>query len=264
MKSPIVYFGGKGCMYKNIIKYFPEDYKVYVEPFAGSAALFFHKQPSPIEILNDIDMNIYSLYKVLQEDELFELFKAKCDKAIYSEAMRKQCKEILKTNASFVDKAFAFWYVNRTSVNGIGGFKIATNVIRKGISKCVRDFLATIENLPQIHERLSNAIILCTDALKVIKSFLERKDAFLYLDPPYHQSTRSKARYKYDFNDKQHEELINLIMKSKCKILLSGYNNPLYEILDDNGWEKIMFQVNTQDGKRKPKIKTEVLWRNYE
>jgi hypothetical protein len=44
---------------------------------------------------------------------------------------------------------------------------------------------------------------------------------------------------------------------------LSGYDCKEYERLTNNGWEKINFDVKTQDGNRKAKTKTEVLWKNY-
>ena len=86
----------------------------------------------------------------------------------------------------------------------------------------------------------------------------------MYLDPPYAWSTRGSTRYKCDMSDKQQEELISVLLNLKhAKILLSGYDCKEYERLTNNGWEKIKFDVKTQDGNRKAKTKTEVLWKNY-
>ena len=53
-------------------------------------------------------------------------------------------------------------------------------------------------------------------------------------------------------------------MESKSKILISGYDNPIYNRLEANGFTKVLFDVNTIDGNKKPKVKTEALWRNYD
>ena len=86
MKAPIKYFGGKGTMFNNIIYYFPsrESYNVYIEPFAGSFSVGLMKEPTEIEIYNDLDKNVYSLYKVLSDPDMFKVFKEKCDIALYS------------------------------------------------------------------------------------------------------------------------------------------------------------------------------------
>ena len=67
MQTPIKYFGGKNLMFKNIIKHFPspDTYNSYIEPFGGSYAIGLRLNPiPPIEIYNDLEQNVYSLYKV--------------------------------------------------------------------------------------------------------------------------------------------------------------------------------------------------------
>jgi len=46
--------------------------------------------------------------------------------------------------------------------------------------------------------------------------------------------------------------------------LISGYDNDLYDILEENGWGKYHYDVNTMTGDYKKKMKTETLWYNYE
>ena len=89
MKSPIKYFGGKNGFANKIIEFFPKNYQTmnYIEPFCGSAAMLFHKERSPVEIINDIDNNIYSIFKVLSDKELFLEFKDMCDITPYSEKL---------------------------------------------------------------------------------------------------------------------------------------------------------------------------------
>jgi len=265
LQPAIRYFGGKNCMYNEILKHFPEDgtYNTYIEPFAGSYGIGLKiDNPPPIEIYNDLDMNVYSLYKVLSDPELFKQFKEKCDLALYIEDLRKEFKDLLKTdNLSMVDRSFYFFYVNRTSHNGVGGFSKNT-YIRRNLSKSISDFLSSIDRLPDIHNRLSKVIVTNTDGIELIKKYNDPR-VLIYNDVPYEQSTRTSARYNVDMDRQGHIDFLDAVIESKSKILISGYDCELYNKLTENGFEKIQFEVKTISGNFEKKTKIESLWRNY-
>src|ERR1051326_2269504 len=76
MAGLVSYIGGKNRLAKPIIEIFPEP-TTYVEPFAGGAQVFFHKAPSRVEILNDLDGELINLYRVCQQhyEELLRYFR---------------------------------------------------------------------------------------------------------------------------------------------------------------------------------------------
>lgn len=76
MKSPLVYVGGKSILSKQIIKMIP-DHKIYCEAFAGAGWVFFKKEPSRSEIINDLDSDLITFYRVLQNhlEEFLKHFK---------------------------------------------------------------------------------------------------------------------------------------------------------------------------------------------
>ncbi|PCI27298.1 hypothetical protein COB55_06020 [Candidatus Wolfebacteria bacterium] len=264
MNSPIKYFGGKGTMFKNIISEFPIEgsYDTYIEPFGGSFSIGLKKEETEIEIYNDMEQNVYSLYKVLSDKDLFDKFKHKCDLSYYSEQLRKEFKEKLKCDTlNIVDRAYYFFYVNRTSRNGIGGLNLSTTIRRK-MSKSTSDFLSAIDRLPELHHRLSKVIILNRDGTSLINKH-NRDNVFIYCDPPYEQSTRTSTRYKVDMDNDGHKDFIKTVINSNAKILISGYDCELYDTLLDNGFTKVQFDVRTVDGKGRPKTKVETLWKNY-
>lgn len=266
LNSPIRYFGGKGGMFNNIIKYFPDKtlFDTYIEPFAGSYSVGLKNCVDiPVEIYNDLNKNVYSLYKVLQDKELYLKFKEKCDLMIYNEDLRKEYHVSLKKDKlDIVERAYRFFYVNRTSHNGIGGFSMNT-IIRRNMSKSVSDMLSAIDRMDELHQRLSKLIVTNKDALELIEKYKNNKNVFMYLDPPYEQSTRTSARYDIDMNREQHLKFIDLVLDSKAKMLISGYDCEIYDTLVNNGWNKIQFEVNTISGNKKPKTKIETLWKNY-
>jgi DNA adenine methylase len=263
VKSPIKYFGGKGNMFQELLDQFPKDdeYKVYLEPFGGSAAMLLSRPLGHVEIYNDIYANVYSLFKALSDKSLFDKFKSKCDLAIYSAQLRKEYKEKLKeTGLSIVDRAYYFWYVNRTSHNGIGGWS-ANCYVRRKMSKATSDFLSCIDRMPELHDRLSAVIVENRDAIELMEKY-NQSNVFMYLDPPYHQDTRGSARYVHDYTNEQHEAFIDCVLELDAKVLISGYICKAYERLSPK-FTRIDFNVKTVTGTGAKKTKVESLWKNY-
>lgn len=64
-KPLVPWIGGKRRLAKSIIPAFPE-HSCYVEPFCGAAALFFLKEPVKAEVLNDVNSDLISLYRVVK------------------------------------------------------------------------------------------------------------------------------------------------------------------------------------------------------
>jgi len=83
-------------------------------------------------------------------------------------------------------------------------------------------------------------------------------DELVYADPPYLQATRkSQRRYRYDYTQAEHEELLALLQALPCAVMLSGYPSELYErALAD--WHSLSLQVMNQAG-----VVTEKLWFNF-
>lgn len=80
----------------------------------------------------------------------------------------------------------------------------------------------------------------------------------VYCDPPYLHHTRSSARrYRFEYEEKDHIELLNILKGLPCSVILSGYPSIVYdELLSD--WGTLELQVMNQDG-----VRTEKLWFNF-
>jgi len=89
--------------------------------------------------------------------------------------------------------------------------------------------------------------------------FLGRE--LVYCDPPYLHSTRtSNKRYKHEYTEADHQELLNILGTLPVPVILSAYPSELYDdILLPEGWRRITIQAATRGGPR-----TEVIWHNYE
>ena len=78
MSSPIIpWMGGKRRLADRLIPLFP-PHECYVEVFAGGGALYFLRpQPAPVEVLYDINGDLVTLYRVVQNhlEEFVRQFK---------------------------------------------------------------------------------------------------------------------------------------------------------------------------------------------
>lgn|SRR5512138_567685 len=264
--GPIRYFGGKGNFVQRIIDHFPDPatYTCYVEPYGGSASVLLNKPYTPVEIYNDLERNVYTLFNVLSSPRLYPKLKRKCDLALYHEALAERYRLSLRDGRALspLERAFRFWYVNRTRRVGDGGFSVNT-CVRRGMSKSTSDFLASIERMDQIHARLSSVIFTNKDALALLVEH-DYPGTMFYLDPPYVHATRGSTRYALDADDSHHERLVETLLTMRhAKVLLSGYDHVLYEPLVGAGWHRHQFEVQTVTGTNTPKVKTETLWANY-
>ena len=82
----------------------------------------------------------------------------------------------------------------------------------------------------------------------------------VYADPPYLKSARKapgRYRYRFDYEDKDHIELLGLLKALPCRVMISGYGSELYEDLL-GGWNTISLQVMNQAG-----VVTERVWFNF-
>lgn len=67
IKSLLRYPGSKWRIASWILSYFPE-HRSYLEPFVGSGAVFFSKQRSDIETINDLDGDVVNLFYWVKHD----------------------------------------------------------------------------------------------------------------------------------------------------------------------------------------------------
>lgn len=95
-------------------------------------------------------------------------------------------------------------------------------------------------------------------AHRFLAEFDYQGSELVYCDPPYLQRTRTSGRrYRFEYSDSDHIELLTLLKSLPCQVILSGYPSPLYdELLDE--WRRLELQVMNQGG-----VRTEKLWFNF-
>ena len=264
-KSPINWYGGKYYMAKDIIEIFPE-HKMYVEGFGGAAHVLFRKERSELEVYNDLHNGLYLIFKLLRENN--EEFIRKLSLTPYSRQEFEDSKSwIYEENE--IEKARKFYVRTMQSVASNGGWCYAKSKSRRGMCQSISRWLGNIEeNLTSAIERLKEVQIENLDILELIKKY-DKEDTLFYLDPPYIQDTRKqKKSYDCEMTNEQHKELVDVLINVKGKVVLSGYDHPIYNKLLENGWSKVVLGEYAKRSEKSNEGELskgkEFVWVNYE
>lgn len=93
----------------------------------------------------------------------------------------------------------------------------------------------------------------------------DNERTMMYLDPPYlsEDTMQDLGRvYTGKLSKEIHKQLLETILKSRARILISNYDNELYSsMLKD--WNKIEIDISTSVGGTANNKRTECLWYNY-
>lgn len=252
-----MYPGSKWNIAKDIAELLPPHHS-YLEPYFGSGAVFFSKEPSNIETINDMNSEVINLFSCIREDA--EKLARYVTTTPYAREEYENLylgegndKEPYEKARSFLIRCWQ-GHAYRDS-----GEKVGWKNDRAGRESmyALRNWYQLPENILSIAERLREVQIENRPAIELIKTFNNNK-VCMYLDPPYVLSTRKGKQYRHECSDEEHEQLLAEIVKNKAKIIISGYESPLYDHYLKE-WEKIAFQSCAAHGERR----VEYVWLNF-
>lgn len=252
MKSVLKYPGAKNRLAPWICDHIPK-HDVYLEPFAGSLAVLFNKQRCHIETVNDLDGEIVNFFKVLRDNKE-DLIEA----VLFTPFSRKEYVEAYEQTENEIEKARRFavkcWMGFGCGNLYQNGFKSGQQTHSPNPAKAWAELPETLQLAA---DRLKGVQIECLPAVELIKRY-DTPDVFIYADPPYLHGTRKNYLYKYEMTDDEHVELLKILANHPGKVLISGYDNELYnEVL--NGWNKVQKNTLAEGGRKR----IETMWMNY-
>ena len=223
------------------------------------------KSPVPIEVINDADGEIVNLFTQLRSNP-----KRLCQavaltpysRAEYQMAHRKE------KGLSSAERARRFLVATMMTVNAVNGsshpgFSYSQSYARGNKEARVNRWYNLPERLEKVVERLRGVRVENRDACEIVRMFHDRPATLMYLDPPY--SVRRKYKYTIDINNLDfHSKLLDICQRARCMILISGYENDLYNtvLTRKNGWAVRRIETHTRDTTGKDLARTEVLWMN--
>jgi DNA adenine methylase len=258
MKPAMTYYGGKQKLVFAILPKFPK-HVLYNEPFCGGAALFFAKERSEIEVLNDLNAEIINFYRVIKTD--FISLQKKVNITLHSRSQHSDASVIYNNPHLFddLDRAWAVWVLASQSfasmIDGSWGYDKAKNTTTKKIMN--KGVLFTEDYAI----RLQNVQLECANALYIIKS-RDHAEAFHYCDPPYFNS--DCAHYG-GYTEHDFEQLLQALAEIKGKFLLSSYPSAVLEkYVKRYGWRQERVEQRVSVNKGAGKLKIECMTWNYD
>lgn len=256
MKAIVKYPGSKWSLADWIISYFPKHHS-YLEPYFGSGAVLFNKSRSNIETVNDIDGNVVNLFEWIRRDPerlAHEIYYTPYARQVYEEAF-------ITIPGDSLEKAVNF-YIRLNMGHGFrtNGERVGwkNDVQGRERSYASRDWCNLPEKIMQAAERLRGVQIDNRPALELIPRF-NYKNVLIYCDPPYMLQTRHGKQYWCEMDDKDHEALLDMLLKHKGYAAISGYDTGLYNSMLA-GWNRYETTAYSQVCSKK----REVLWLNYD
>jgi DNA adenine methylase len=239
------------------LSFFP-PHRIYVEPYGGAASVLLQKAKSYAEVYNDLDGEVVNLFRVCRESstELLEAIKLTPFARDEFELSYKETDDNVERARRTIIRSFMGFGSGLQSWQRTG-FRANSN--RSGTTPA-KDWANFPDALECIIERLKGVVIENRNGIEVMLSH-DTETTLHYLDPPYVKDTRYKGQktkvYKHEMDDKDHSEILGTILNLKGMVVLSGYDNELYnDIL--KGWSKVTRKAYA-DG---AKDRVECLWLN--
>lgn len=260
--APLKWHGGKHYLASRIIALMPPHIH-FVEPFFGGGAVLLHRDPEGVsEVVNDINGGLINFWRVLQGEETFHVFQRRVEAIPLS---RTEWEESIAFSDDVISHAVAFFVRCRQSLAGrMKSFTAITRTrTRRGMNGNVSEWLGAVDGLPAVHERLRRVVIENMDAIKLIQRE-DTEGTLFYCDPPYaHETRAAKDAYQHEMTSEQHAELLSTIRRCKGKVMISGYDCPLYAGMLAN-WRCERFELpNNSAGGAEKRRMVECIWMNY-
>lgn len=224
LNSPIKWAGGKSRLRKQIISLLPKNPKYcYVEVFGGGAWVLFGKDPSHVEVLNDIDQELINFFRIIREKP--EEFITSFELELVSRSEFERLAILNPTTLSEVQRARRFYYLIMAGWGGELNYpRFQTSISDGGHGNRLIGALKHLrDRIQPVHDRLKTVIIEHLDWQSCINRY-DRVGAVMYLDPPY---PGNGVNYFHNMRDwDSHYKLSERLHNTQCKWILSSYDIP--------------------------------------
>jgi DNA adenine methylase len=246
IKSPLRYPGGKSKAINQIAEYLPNNFSEFREPFVGGGSVFIYlKQQRPyLKIwINDLNRELFLFWKYAQSDLaklVSEILHVK-NKYTNGKLLFKELTTLDTNNLFDFERAVRFFVLNRITFSGTvesGGF--SEQAFQKRFTYSSIDRLEKLEQILTPDVKITNL-----DYSELLN--IADENAFIFLDPPYFNATKSRLYGKDgDLHTSfEHQRFAQLLLKCRKPWLITYDDSPL---IRDNFQESNIFEWEMQYG----------------
>ncbi len=227
--------GGKSQLIPELVKYIPNKFNSYLEPFIGGGALFFYLNHNA-SVISDSNEELIITYQAVKDNvnSIIDIL----DGFVNEETFFYQVRSLDPHTLNLSERAARLIYLNKTCFNGL------YRVNKKGIfnvpyNKRDSEQFYNKETLINASRRLQNTTIIHSDYKAVLKKHT-RKGDFVFLDPPYQPMSKYSDFKRYTkefFYEKDQKELFIVfkeLVDKGCFVILTNSNHPLITDLYKN------------------------------
>lgn len=256
MNSFLSYIGGKSKLAKTIIRLMPK-HQCYVEVFCGAAWLYFKKPESEIEILNDINSDLVTLYRVVQNH--LSAFAESLKWTLTSRAEYDRFKVMDPETMTDIQRSVRFYYLLRNTFAS----KLDASSFNVATTKRPRINIIDIEkDLSEVHLRLSGTYIENKDYSYIINRYGSKGNVFMYLDPPYFKCEEYYGKGIFERSDFQ--KMSDMLSDVPSKFIVSINDAPeIREIFKRYNIREVETTYHAGGADKKKKV-TELCIMNYD
>jgi DNA adenine methylase len=248
LNSPLAWVGGKRQLRKEIVPMIPDDHETYVEVFAGGAWVLFGKEPSKVEVINDINGELVNFWKVVKQRP--QAFVAELRYLVASREIFSIIRSVDTCYLSEVVRACRFFYLNKNSFSSKGEVFSA----RPGQARMDPDKVNDV--IEQACHRIARITIERLDFRVLFKRY-NKPATFFYVDPPY---VDCPGCYEHLFKEQDHRDLAAILAGIKGRFILSYNDHPLVRRLYKKFKTRKVSATYTLSQKKPDRIQELLIW----
>ena len=273
LKTPLRYPGGKSRAVTKMEKYFPDlrNYVEFREPFIGGGSVALHiskKYPNLKIWVNDLYEPLVNFWTNLQKcgvelkDQLLDYKLTHNDPDSARELFNNSKDVINKASESSIDRAVAFYIVNKCSFSGLTeSSSFSSQASNSNFS------VRGIEKLPGYSEIITNWNITNYSYDYIMEQQIH-DDLFVYLDPPYDIKDNLYGHKGSTHKGFDHDKFASDCNKYTISMMISYNSDQLVKDRFKTGWTAAEFDLtytmrSVGEYMRDQKVRKELLLMNY-
>ncbi len=232
--------GGKRQLVPELLKYVPDTYSRYYEPFIGGGALLLTLQPETATI-SDRNSELINCYQIVKDsvDDLIQNLQQHRNEKDYFYEVRSWDRQTEFANKTAAQRAARIIFLNKTCYNGL--FRVnSKGQFNAPFGRYKNPTIADKTVLRRVSAYLNRANVTIYQADFAMAVANAGKGDFVYFDPPYDPVSTTASftgYYRNGFNRTEQQRLkavVDDLTVCGCKVLLSNaYTEFIQDLYQD-------------------------------
>ena len=212
LKPMVKWSGGKGDEIPKFIDYIPNNYDIYLEPFIGGGATFFHLCPEKA-VITDVHSELIDFYTAIKNKKANDIYSFMEDHP-NEEVTYYNVRDNMPIE-NYLDSAKRFFYQRKTCFRGMLRYNASGKFnIPFGRYKTYNFEILKNQNYEKL---LENTDVKCADFSYTFENY-NSENNFMFLDPPYDSEF---TNYGYcSFGKEEHKKLADYFKNTNIKCLM--------------------------------------------